>query len=197
MTDLLFNDVTIHRYLDVRGRSLFAFVQNADSDLFKSKDGLRKLANKAVDELKLQVPELDMGCMTADNEELLLDGSYGMKIQLHLPFNGNAELLRVQPSTFTFNPPRGSVSGEELILDIAVPSSEVDTDSVKRYLQGTIGSISTYLHNLGGECSAWNTRLPDKARDLIDRRRSRLNLHSRVLEEIGIQRRRNRDSVTG
>ena len=188
MTDLLFNGITMHEFLDKRERSLQALVQNATSKSLEGEDNRRALVTMAVDKMRLQAPELDIAGMTADHEEVPMRSGYGMKLRLHLPVSGSPDLLHVQPSTFSFNPPHGSVSEDELLLEITIPSSEMDADSVKMNVDGTIRKVKTYLGYLRDDCSAWNDSLNNKVNRLITQRRRRLGEQSRILEAIGIPR---------
>src|SRR5258706_5844724 len=37
----------------------------------------------------------------------------GTRLTLHVPFSGEADLFKLQPSTISLNPPRGKVTGRE------------------------------------------------------------------------------------
>ena len=67
-----------------------------------------------------------------------------------IPFNGEAELFKVQPTTSTMSPPCGEVKGNYLIL--RVTGADLEAQRVRAQLDRTIAEIEGDLSNLKKMC---------------------------------------------
>lgn len=87
-----------------------------------------KLLNTSVEDLskyfdekyRIEVPTLREEEITADQREAQIDVSRaGTLVEITVPFDGEAEVFNIQPSTYTMSPPIADVSGDNLIIQIS------------------------------------------------------------------------------
>ena len=116
----------------------------------------------------------------------------GQKIVVHIPFIGEAPLLKARPSTYTTNSPIAEVVGNELILTYQVPD-DVSRD-LKPELDATLAQIEQYLQWQAPQIAAHNSKLPSVADTAINERRRRLLSNSQRLASLGIPMRARTDA---
>jgi hypothetical protein len=136
---------------------------------------------------RVEVPELDQGNAVADQCERDIDVSNdrarlwstsgphylrGTEVSLAIPFSGEAELLKVQPSTITISPPCGDVEGSRLILRIK--GIGLESQKVRLEFDQTISKIEKALNNLRANFDQYNREIKDNARRQLQARRKKL-----------------------
>ena len=89
-----------------------------------------------------------------------------------MPFEGEADVFKLRPSSFNFNRPRGRIKGDELVLTIEYPHDHpLDIDAT---VDGFIASVSQWLTYARADIDSFNGNLEQQARQAIERRRQRL-----------------------
>jgi len=168
-----------------------------------------RLLNTSVDDLaqffaekyKITVPELDVENLVVDQREKQLDVSQdpmrmirdrgrpfyitGTEIEVEVPFTGEAEAFKIQPNTFTLNPPRAAIRGSNLTFIIV--GTNLDADGVRREIDSTVASIQSYLGNLRNNVSGMNSQLLGEARAAIELRRSKLLASRSMVASLGFK----------
>ena len=118
----------------------------------------------------------------------------GYRVVIHVPFEGDAGVFKLKPSSFTFNPPRGRVQGSDLMLTIEYPrGQQPDIDAQANSFVGTVG------HWLGFACmdiDAFNFALEQQARQAITGRRQQIEQRDNHLAQSTIPVRRPGESGT-
>lgn len=183
MTDLLFNDRTFSDFIANHQAGLSKCVRRVRLDA--DHDDLDSIVDGLAEKFKLDVPEVDTRGTTGDISEMETDDGYIIRVTLHVPIKGDSDLMHIQPSVFSFSPPRGSVSGNELLMNIDVPVAKVDADRLKDLIGGAIGTIQTYLDNLRRDCRIWNEGLRELV-TLMLKQRPRFD-KEQLLEAIGLK----------
>lgn len=107
----------------------------------------------------------------------------GTLVEITVPFDGEAEVFNIQPSTFTLSPPTGQIEGSNLILEIH--GTDLEADQVRSQVDQTIGDIKGYLENLQREVQQLNDSLRGSAREAIERRRSKLLKDQSLVAGLG------------
>lgn len=117
----------------------------------------------------------------------------GIRITVSVPFSGDANLWRCQPSAFTRNPPRGHVrtphdnNGGRLELAVERPSDSLgDGKEIKRDIEGTLSSINGYLDRIKRDVDAHNQQLRTHIQQCVTNRRARLGKHAEVAKVLDI-----------
>jgi hypothetical protein len=136
-----------------------------------------ELAAELVEQVRVDPLEVDWEGMTASYRDQEVDVSRdpmrfiqdrsrpfmmpGTEITYHIPFRGEADLLKLRPSRFTLNPPMAEVRGGEVLISrrAAAPIPE----SLKNELDRTVTSIRGYVESINADVAGFNGDLPAKA----------------------------------
>jgi len=195
---LLFSDYDLHSVL-----------QRQEAELLKEIDALEgnRLLNTSVEDLcdyfeqkfRIEVPRLRESEITVEQSETDVDVSQdplraifdrsrpfyikGTKVRFFIPFDGDQELFRFRPETFTLNPPQGSIAAGQLIL--AFTRTEYDANDVRSAFDSSLGGIRQYLGWIEPSVSTFNISLRDKARQRIDTRRQKLLKDQGLVAALG------------
>lgn len=157
------------------------------------------LCNHFEQKFRIDVPILREDEIIADQNEVDIDVSHdpmraifdrsrpyfikGTEIEITIPFDGDAEAFKIQPSTYTSSPPRAEVRGQALILRIQ--GTDLSPESVKSKIQSTKSSINRYLNNLRSNVSGWNNRINSLARQQIENRKKKLLVDRNLVASLG------------
>jgi len=174
------------------------------------------LLNTSVDDLcdyyitkfSVNVPVLDVNSIVADQKEAKIDVSgdprYGSRfdgspvlvdgstVELEVPFTGESEVFNIRPTTFDFNPPRASVRKNSIIL--LLTGINQSSEQVKSEFDRLIKNIETYLANLHSNAGAFNSKLDELARGLIESRREKLLANQNLVASLGFALKKNPDA---
>jgi hypothetical protein len=116
----------------------------------------------------------------------------GYRVVVHVPFEGDADVFKLRPSSFNFNPPRCRIKGDELVLTIEYPHDHpLDIDVTA---DGFIGSVSQWLAYAHTDIDSFNANLEQQARQAIERRHQRLEQRDAHLAQSKIPVRRPSES---
>lgn len=175
-----------------------------------------RLLNTSVEDLceyfevkyRLEVPRLRENEITVDQCETQVDVSkdrsraifdrskpfyvIGTEVRFFIPFDGDAELFKYRPHTFTLNPPRGTVSGNELIL--IYTRTDHDANALKSEFERDFDKIRQYLAWIDSTVSSFNASLRAKARQRIEARRDKLLRDQGLVASLGFPLRRREDA---
>ena len=132
----------------------------------ESMDGNR-LLNTSVDDLaayfeqkfQIEIPDLLTDQIVVDQREAKIDVSRdqnrmifdrsrsfhitGTEIEVEIPFTGEAEAFKIQPTSFTLSPPRAEVRGNVLVLRIV--GTDLNAERVRAEIDRTVGEIQNHL----------------------------------------------------
>jgi len=115
----------------------------------------------------------------------------GTRFDVRVPFDGDAQLFRLRPSTFTTVVPRGRVEGQELVVGHEGAADSLNPEQVKAQLDGDLGRIQQYLDWVAADCVRFNMQLQQELENAVKQRRIKV-LQDRNLEAflgIPVQRR--------
>ena len=96
----------------------------------------------------------------------------GTEIEVEIPFTGEAEAFKVQPTTYTMSPPRADVRGNLLVLKII--GTNLEAERVRNDIDRTVKEIQSHLTTLRGNAEGLRALLPTQARAAIESRRQKL-----------------------
>jgi len=106
-------------------------------------------------------------------------------VTMHIPFDGEADLFHNKASTWSMNPPRGSVQGSELVLSYRAPQSEVG--GAKMHLESELQKVRQALVWANNDIQAHNRSLEGIARQDVAARRTRLLENQNLVASLGYQ----------
>lgn len=108
----------------------------------------------------------------------------GTRVEIVVPFDGEPDCFQFQPSTFTFNPPRGRLKGQELHL--VFEGADLEGDSLKQAYENELRRIEEYLRWVRNDIEQFNTSLPDLVRKAVTARKQKLLKDAGLSAALGI-----------
>ena len=115
----------------------------------------------------------------------------GVQITIALPFEGNGELFQYKPSTFTSNPPRGEIVGQEIHLIYQMV--EHDAEKLKQTYKQDLEEIKRYLEWVDHDVSNFNKELKSFVRQIVSQRKKKLLNDMGLVSSLGIPIKRRED----
>lgn len=109
----------------------------------------------------------------------------GTLVEVSVPFEGDALCFDIQPTTFTFNLPRGEA--HDHLLTFYVEGVDLIADQVRAQIQQTLNDISQNLRYLRSDCDRFNANLYSYAHSLIQRRRRKLLSDRNLVTDLGFK----------
>ena len=85
----------------------------------------------------------------------------------HIPIEGEIELLWDRASTFTYGPPGGSISGNEVILSYELTEQEQDADKLEKMVKSELDDLEKHLQWTATDVSSYNQNLGNIARSAL------------------------------
>jgi len=135
---------------------------------------------------RLDVPKLNVDHAVADQKEAMVQVSgfmYGFEegqsasvpgteVTLEVPFDGDAQMFKVRPSTFSSAPPIAFIKDGNLVL--VQRGQSLATTQVQANFDKLIAEINQYLDWQRRDADTLNNALPNLARQNIEQRKSKL-----------------------
>jgi len=107
----------------------------------------------------------------------------GTAIIVHVPFEGEAELFHVRPSTYTYNPPRGSVYYD--YLELTYKTAEHDEAKAKQEIDSLLGAVRQYVDWIARDLAPFPGTLAVEATRLVDQRKQKLLKDRGLVASLG------------
>jgi len=116
----------------------------------------------------------------------------GTEVTLYVPFRGDPALFDCRPSTFTLNPPRGTIDGNT--LQLAVEVAEHDPSRVKAELDRLLSDVKDYIATIRRDLAPFQADLPEAARKRLLARKDKLLADQGLVASLGYPLRARPDS---
>jgi hypothetical protein len=116
----------------------------------------------------------------------------GTRVEVTLPFEGDAACFDSQPTTLAFNPPRGEVDGKTLIFH--VEGVGLLPEQVRAQIQQTLADITQNLKHLRIDTERFNGNLYSYSHALIAQRRRKLLTDRNLVAALGYKLKTRDDS---
>jgi len=161
------------------------------------------------DKYLLQAPKLFEDKISVDQNEAKIDVSRdpnrfifdrdepfyitGTKIDFYIPYEGDKDLFKCQPSTYSLNPPKGTVTETDVIL--TYHTTDHNGDSIKGEFQKTFDQIKSYLKNIESSCVEFNNQVEDKIRARINSRQEKVKNDQGMVASLGFPMRKRDDAL--
>ena len=193
-------------------------LQRQEARLFEEIDKLggEQLLNTPIEDLcdyfeqqyKVHPPQLREDEITVEQHETDVDVSRdplrsipglhgpvyvkGTKVQYFIPYEGDQELFKCQPSRFSFSPPRGRIEAGEITLTFVL--LEHNVNKVKTEFERALTQIEDHLEWINSDVSQFNATLRDKIRRHIENRRQKLLKDQDLVASLGFPLRKRKDA---
>lgn len=112
---------------------------------------------------------------------------------LTIPYTGESDLWKMQPSTFTFNPPRGDYSSQRgndqagiLQFKMEFTQGEYTSEAINNEVERNLKSIEEYLGWIKHDIESHNPQLQNEIRRQVAQRRERLGTIQSVSKALNI-----------
>lgn len=171
---------------------------DADELLNTSDDRLQQYFMK---KYAVEVPTLETDEIVVSQSETKIDVSHdsgryirdrsrpfhvpGTEVVFEIPFTGDAQLFRVQPNTFTLNPPRAKMNRNNLIVTIS--GVNLTPEKIKTEIDRTIANISENLQNLSNGASSFNTEIRGLVASQVKQRKDKLLGDRNLVADLGFK----------
>ena len=116
----------------------------------------------------------------------------GTRVTFYVPFTGDPDLFKCQPSTFSLNPPRAAVRGDELVFTYDLPNDLPDdrTSKVRDAFQRDLENTLVHAGRVNADINAFDAALPEDAKQKLNARRDKLLQDRDLVARIGFPLRR-------
>ena len=163
-----------------------------------------------VEEYRIDVPILDRDETTVDYQEtqidvsgdpmrLIIDRSQpvyvsGTKIEITVPFTGDAEVFKFRLPAYELNPPppRGTI--RDGTLTFFITGMDLEADKVRDEINSTLKRVDSYLTDLRTSAETLNSELDSTARQCIKRRCEKLLADQNLVASLGFKLKQRTDS---
>lgn len=200
MDGTLFYEGELRDILEHRKRQLGNAVSNWNGDEFLQLSPT-DILSYLKDEYSLEAPQLDLEAQYAlppkdvnidvsqDWQRAIFDRStptylQGTQITVIVPFTGDPQLFRYTPTTRGFNPPRATIQGNQ--LHINVEQIGLTGAQAANKIRHELELIEKYLAWVTGDVQTFHTELASEAERMVEHRRQKLLADRELEKELGI-----------
>jgi hypothetical protein len=198
--ELLFHKYSIHDVLLGQPDAVKKRVQAIPANTLLNASE-QDLVRALVDEFRLNVPVIkDDDIHIAESGETQVDVSRdpmrmirdrsrpfnmpGNKTVIAVPFDGDAQFFRVQPTSYSLNPPHAEIGNGELLLTYVTTNQ--NAEAIKREYQGTVNSVKEYLRALSESTLQFNGQLEGLITTQLKARKDRLLADAGMTASLGL-----------
>lgn len=148
---------------------------------------------------EVEVPVLHEDRIVVDQQEVRIDVSQdpmrdirdrsrpfhvpGTLVEATVPFSGDPQAFRIQPTSSTTSRPRAAVGGDALL--IKVRGTDLKPQQVRSAINRTLGEIKRYLEWLRDNARSFNEQIGRLAGDRIAWRRQKLLADRNLVADLG------------
>lgn len=201
--DYLFIKYDLHGVIEAQEKAMNEEIDSIEGNRLLNTNP-EELVNYFKEKYLLLAPKLIEDKISVDQNESQIDVSNdpnrfifdrsepfyitGTKIDFYVPYEGDKDLFQCQPSTFSLNPPRGTITETDLIL--TYHATDHNGDAIKSEFQRTLDQIKGYLTNIENSARDFNNQIEDKIRARINSRREKIKNDQGLVASFGFPMRK-------
>lgn len=198
--DLLFYYGDLRQTLENHRKNLLEKIGNLSANQLTD-ETLQATRRHFVDEYSVAPLELqpeDFALEDPKEIKRTVQGNWGpitrkaLFYKFRIPFRGDSNLFRLQPSTYNMNPPRGAIEGSDLIY--TQEREDRDAESIQREVQKFIASVQQHLDWQNPMVGNWNAELPHLVEKATNDRKDKLHADKQLIDGLGFRIIRNGQS---
>jgi hypothetical protein len=196
--ELLFHKYDLRALIEQHKQKLFGAIQALDSKTLLN-TSVEELAGDLLREYRIDVPKFQIEGISVSQEVAQIDVRHdfnraifdrskpfcieGTRFSFFVPFTGDKELFRCQPSTFTTTLPRAFIGTNELtfIYEMADPSPS----AVRAMFDRGLAEVTKHLTWVENDVTEFNRSIERAARERIDSRRRRVLDVKGIVADLG------------
>lgn len=115
----------------------------------------------------------------------------GVTVTVSVPFDGDGQFFNYTPGTFTYNPPRGEIAGQE--VQLIFTQLEPKAEELDREIKRRISDIQQYLGWVKRDIDAFNRDFEPFIREAIRQRKQKRLKDLDLVAKLGIPVKRRDD----
>lgn len=205
--DLLFYRDGVFQIPDLREREMLNAIDQIDENRLLN-TSVEDLCDYFEDTYKIAVPVISDNGIYVDDSVTKIDvnGDWqyapfrngkpiyvdGSCITFHIPFEGDSGLFEIHPSTWSMNPPRAIIRGNELLIKFV--SRTLNKKHIESQFQRTLNEIKTNLSRLEQDFKAHNDSARVKAKSRIEERKKRILSTKSLAASLGYKLKKRADA---
>ena len=204
MTDLLFYGKYLSDALRAQGQKMRDEINSLDENRILNTSE-EDLCNYFVEKYKVEALQIDESRIQTDYGDAEIDVSQrwdydyngyvtGTRITYYIPFTGDRDLFKLQPSHFSFNPPRADVGDNEIMMIYERTTNEAE--QIKSMFKSELARLKNYLKWVEQDVTSFNSSIRETASQGIKVRREKILKDRDLVENIGFPIRRRDDIPT-
>ncbi len=186
----LFSKRDLRHLLENHKNNLQAEIENLDQNYFL-KANEDELKQYFIDKFNIEPPHLLHESIYVD-EPSEVDINLA-KVVIHVPFEGEAELFKWVPSTFSHSLPCAHIGHHELQLIYEISNN--NSNELQRNYKREIDEIDEYLKTVRDDVEKWMRELPGIITTFMSSRKSRLQKNMGIVGSLGLPVRRTGDQT--
>ena len=160
---------------------------------------LDALADHFEDRFTVQQPVLRREEARADHQEVSIEpnglgevryvpgrktgAQAATRFTLHVPFDGDARVFQHTPDSYTGNPPKGRISGTEVLVEVV--RSDHNSAATRASLEGQLNGIEQYLGFASNQVEKHNRGVRGHAIEWMKQRKEKLLADRNLVESLG------------
>lgn len=205
--DLLFSEYDLRAVVENQECRMFEEIDSIDGDRLL-RTNLEDLSDYFEQKYRIDVPQLKEGETQVDQSENQVDVSKdssrvfldrkqpfyirGTAVTFFIPFEGDGELFKCRPSSFTFNPPRARIREKEIAFTYV--RTDHDATQVKLDFDYELAEVRKWLGWIAKDVAPFNTAVRGKARQRLEQRREKLLKDQGMVASLGFPLRKKEDA---
>ena len=199
MADLLFDGGHLSDALRAQGQKMRDHIHSLNENRILNTSE-EDLCNYFVEKYKVEALQIDESQIQIDYGDARINvRDYGRLISLtgtrvtfYIPFSGDPDLFKLQPSMFSVNPPRAKVRGREIVMIYKRTTTEAK--QIKGEFESELTRLKNYLQCIEHDVTPFNSSIRETASQGIKFRREKILKDRDLVENIGFPLRRRKDT---
>ncbi len=205
--DILFSEYDLGAVVKNQERRMFEEIAGIDGNRLL-RTNLEDLSDYFEHKYRIDVPQLKEEETQVDQSENQVDVSKdpnrffldrnqpfymtGTAITFFIPFEGDSELFKCRPSSFTLNPPRARIRENEIAFIYV--RTDHDATKVKSDFDRDLAEVRKWLEWITKDMGPFNTAVRGKARQRLEQRREKLLKDQGMAASLGFPLRKKEDA---
>ena len=196
--DLLFSEYNIFDVLHSQEAQIEKEVARLPASDIESGD-VAELTAAVVDRLSIDPLRLTKGAMSVEAEEAQVNvagrwerdtegySEYyvpGVAVTYYVPYSGDRNLFRVQPSSFNVSPPHAHVTDTDVVFRYESPESDVE--ATRRQFDHDYSQLEWWVSNVRSDVERFNAELRPKVERYVLARIERVRKTQQGVGSLGI-----------
>lgn len=111
----------------------------------------------------------------------------GTRLDIAIPYGGNKELWKIQPSTFTLSGyPEIEARDDTILLSFSFPDDSANSERLKKQIDSQVQLLAGAIDNLGKDVENHNNSVPDIIKSTLEQKRQKALAAVNAVTSLGI-----------